>query len=179
MPTPRSSAVRYNIDQQHAFGDKNLLGNDLDVNACGPIGANMAADLCPLMTNPDFAFIFMVGTWVYGCSFLLNGPLTDRLGGKFAILTGAGGAAIMNLLMGLLTWFALNGGEDGQEVRSNFRYLMAALYGANMYFKASAQLPSSSATPWFHLRARRIRRYLWYPDQSGHLLCLRHWLHDH
>ena len=150
---------RYNIKvSQHAFGDKNLLGNDLDVNACGAAGANMAADLCtPLMTNPDFAFIFMVGTWVYGCSFLLNGPLTDRLGGKFAILTGAGGAAVMNLLMGLLTWYALNGGEDGQDVRSNFRYLMAALYGANMYFQSFGAVAIVKCNaPWFHLRERGV-----------------------
>ena len=64
---------RYNIKvSQHAFGDKNLLGLDLDAAACSGGGADLAANLCtPLMTNPDFAFIFMVGTWVYGCSFLL------------------------------------------------------------------------------------------------------------
>ena len=109
------------------------------------------------MTNPDFAFIFMVGTWVYGCSFIINGPLTDRLGGKFAILTGAGGAAVMNLLMGLLTWFALNGGENGQDVRSNFRYLMAALYGANMYFQSFGAVAIVKCNaPWFHLRERGV-----------------------
>ena len=46
-----------------------------------------------MMGNDDFGFIFGVGTIVYGFSFLINGPLTDRLGGKFAILLGAGGAA--------------------------------------------------------------------------------------
>lgn len=150
---------RYNIKvSQHAFGDKNLLGLDLDAGACAANGANIAADLCtPLMTNPDFAFIFMVGTWAYGCSFIVNGPLTDRLGGKFAILTGAGGAAVMNLLMGLVTWYSLNAGEDAQSLRSNFRYVMAGLYGANMYFQSFGAVAIVKCNaPWFHLRERGV-----------------------
>ena len=43
-----------------------------------------------MMGNDDFSFIFTVGVWVYGSSFLINGPLTDRFGGKLAILLGAG-----------------------------------------------------------------------------------------
>ena len=39
-------------------------------------------DGSPLMGNADFGYIFMVGTIVYGVSFLINGPLTDRLGGR-------------------------------------------------------------------------------------------------
>ena len=35
-----------------------------------------------LMGNADFAAIFLVGVVVYGFSFLINGPLTDRMGGK-------------------------------------------------------------------------------------------------
>jgi hypothetical protein len=79
---------RYNIKvSQHAFGDKNQAGNDLTkdlIAKCTAEGSALAESICtPLMTNPDFAFIFMVGTWVYGCSFLINGPMVDRLGGKF------------------------------------------------------------------------------------------------
>ena len=47
-----------------------------------------------MMSNADFNDIFGYGTLVYGCSFLINGPLTDRFGGKLAILVGAAGAAI-------------------------------------------------------------------------------------
>jgi len=150
---------RYNIKvSQHAFGDKNLLGLQLDSGACSAAGANAVADLCtPLMTNQDFAFIFMVGTWVYGCSFIINGPLTDRLGGKFAILTGAGGAAVMNLLMGIMTWYSLSGGEDAQGFRTNFRYIMAALYGVNMYFQSFGAVAIVKCNaPWFHLRERGV-----------------------
>ncbi|MDE0883767.1 MAG: hypothetical protein OSB21_14340, partial [Myxococcota bacterium] len=59
------------------------------------------ADGGVMMNNADFGVIFGYGVVVYGVSFLINGPLTDRLGGKFSILMGAGGSAVMNLLMGL------------------------------------------------------------------------------
>ena len=149
---------RYNIKvSQHAFGDLNLLGTALP-EACHDGAASMAAELCtPLMSNPDFSFIFMVGTWVYGCSFLVNGPLTDRMGGRFSILTGAGGAAVMNLLMGVATIKALEGGESTQGLRENFRYVMAGLYGVNMYFQsfgAVAIVKCNAA--WFHLRERGV-----------------------
>jgi len=58
----------------------------------------------PMMGNDDFGWIFGVGTAVYGVSFLINGPLTDRFGGKFAIITGATGAAVMNLALGACAW---------------------------------------------------------------------------
>ena len=149
---------RYNIKvSQHAFGDLNLLGAPMP-RACSGGAAGMATELCkPLMSNPDFAFIFMVGTWVYGCSFIINGPLTDRLGGRFSILTGAGGAAVMNLLMGLATIKALEVGDSTQGLRDNFRYVMAALYGANMYFQSFGAVAIVKCNaPWFHLRERGV-----------------------
>jgi len=35
-----------------------------------------------LMTNQDFGIIFGFGTLIYGVSFLVNGPLVDKIGGK-------------------------------------------------------------------------------------------------
>jgi len=49
----------------------------------------------------DFGSIVSSGLFVYGCSVFLNGPLADRIGGKRAILIGAAGAAVFNLLFGL------------------------------------------------------------------------------
>jgi len=153
---------RYNIKvSQHAFGDKNLAGGDLTkdlVARCTAEGSNLAEALCtPMMTNPDFAFIFMVGTWVYGCSFLINGPMVDRLGGKFGILMGAGGAAVANLIMGLITWYALSASGDSQWVRDDFRYLMAGLYGINMYFQSFGAVAIVKVNaPWFHIRERGV-----------------------
>ena len=58
----------------------------------GKFGEMLDSSGLPMMGNADFGSIFGIGTVVYGLSFLINGPLTDRLGGKFAILMGAGGA---------------------------------------------------------------------------------------
>ncbi|HNS72622.1 MAG TPA: MFS transporter, partial [bacterium] len=39
-----------------------------------------------LMTKADFGAIFGAGTLTYAFAFLINGPLTDRIGGKRAML---------------------------------------------------------------------------------------------
>jgi OPA family glycerol-3-phosphate transporter-like MFS transporter len=55
----------------------------------------------------------------YGCGQIVNGLLTDRIGGKRAMLIGAAGTVTMNLLFGvasfwgLLSWFALLWGLNG------------------------------------------------------------------
>ena len=130
---------RYNIKvSQHAFGDIDWGG-------------------VPLMTNQDFSTIFMVGTFVYGGSFLLNGPLTDRYGGKFSILTGAGGSLLMNLLMGLATWSVLNDGPMAQDIGDNLTVVMSVLYGANMYFQSFGAVAIVKVNaPWFHVRERGV-----------------------
>ncbi|MFH1010217.1 MAG: MFS transporter, partial [bacterium] len=62
-----------------------------------------------LMTKEQFGIIFAAGTITYAFAFLINGPLTDRIGGKKAILAGAIGSAAMNVLMGILTYSLLLG----------------------------------------------------------------------
>ncbi len=47
-----------------------------------------------LMSNADFSEIFGYGTVVYGIAFVINGPLTDRFGGKAAILVGRLGSLL-------------------------------------------------------------------------------------
>jgi OPA family glycerol-3-phosphate transporter-like MFS transporter len=109
----------------------------------------------PMMSNKAFGIIFAVGTIVYGCSFLINGPLTDRLGGRLAILTGAAGSAVMNLLMGLAAWSLMTKGFMYKEIAGNFVVLFSILYGVNMYFQsfgAVAIVKVNSA--WFHVRER-------------------------
>jgi MFS transporter, OPA family, glycerol-3-phosphate transporter len=57
--------------------------------------------------------------FAYGCGQIVNGLLTDRIGGKRAMLIGAVGTVTMNLLFGvasfwgLLSWFALLWGLNG------------------------------------------------------------------
>lgn len=114
-------------------------------------------DGSPMMGNEIFAYVFMVGTIVYGISFLINGPLTDRLGGKFAILVGASGAALMNALMGLATWSLLEHGPGYEWIAGNFGLLFSVLYGLNMYFQSFGAVAIVKVNaPWFHIRERGV-----------------------
>jgi OPA family glycerol-3-phosphate transporter-like MFS transporter len=110
-----------------------------------------------LMGNDDFGVIFGVGTVVYGFSFLVNGPLTDRLGGRFSILTGAAGAAVANVLMGLASMALLRGWAGADAIAANFTPLFSALYGLNMYFQSFGAVAIVKVNaPWFHVRERGV-----------------------
>ncbi len=116
-----------------------------------------APDGSALMGNDDFGWIFGVGTYVYGFSFLANGPLTDRLGGKFAILMGAGGAAVANLAMGLCTWSILHDGPGREFLSANFALVFGTLYALNMYFQSFGAVAIVKVNaPWFHVRERGV-----------------------
>src|SRR3954469_13116514 len=54
-----------------------------------------------LISNEVFGDVDALGSIVYGLAFLLNGPLTDRFGGRAAILVAAAGAATCNGIIGL------------------------------------------------------------------------------
>ena len=108
--------------------------------------------LGPLMSKESFGIIFAVGTITYAFSFLINGPLTDRIGGKKAILIGASGAAVMNASMGLLLYGILALGWS-----LNLTVAFSILYALNMYFQsygAVAIVKVNSA--WFHVRERGV-----------------------
>ncbi len=110
-----------------------------------------------LMSNAAFGYIFAAGTLVYGVSFLINGPLTDRLGGRFSILMGAGGSLLANLLMGLVTMSLLAHGPGFDLFAAHFTLVFSILYAMNMYFQsfgAVAIVKVNSA--WFHVRERGV-----------------------
>lgn len=103
-----------------------------------------------LMTKADFGTIFGAGTLTYAFAFLFNGPLTDRIGGKRAMLIGAAGAALMNVAMGILTWLLLTGG-----LQFNMVLWFSLLYAANMYFQSfGAVAIVKTNSNWFHIRER-------------------------
>lgn len=115
------------------------------------------ADGGPLMGNDDFGVIFTVGVLVYGSAFLLNGPLTDRYGGRKAILTGAAGSLVANLLMGAGAWSLIHAGPGAGFIAENFVPVYALLYGINMYFQSfGAVAVVKCNAPWFHVRERGI-----------------------
>ena len=114
-------------------------------------------DGASLMANADFGVIFGVGTVVYGISFLINGPLTDRFGGRFSILVGAGGALLMNLLMGLASLSLMNQGVGYEFLARNFVVVFSVLYAANMYFQSFGAVAIVKVNAsWFHVRERGV-----------------------
>src|ERR1039457_279513 len=60
-----------------------------------------------LMSNQDFGWIFGIGTVVYGLSFVVNGPLVDKIGGKRGIIIAAVGASLANIVLGVLTYLVV------------------------------------------------------------------------
>lgn len=104
-----------------------------------------------VMTKEDFGVIFGAGTLVYGFSFILNGPLTDRIGGKKAMLISVVGAAIMNLVMGMYCAGMTAAGGDTTDLRLTF----SILYAANMYFQSFGAVAIVKVNAsWFHVRER-------------------------
>jgi OPA family glycerol-3-phosphate transporter-like MFS transporter len=123
----------------------------------GAFGAIRDAAGDPMMTNAGFATIFMVGTITYGVSFVINGPLTDRFGGKRAMLAGCAGAALMNLLMGMCTWTVFNDGPAAGLVADHFLTVFSVLYALNMYFQSFGAVAIVKVNaPWFHVRERGV-----------------------
>ncbi len=104
-----------------------------------------------LMDKEQYGIIFAAGAWVYGVSFVLNGPLTDRLGGRFAILMASAGAAVMNFLLGLATMSLLHTTPGRYPVVLIF----ALLYAGNMYFQSFGAVAIVKVNSnWFHVRER-------------------------
>ena len=98
------------------------------------------------VSNADYGTIDQWGSIVYGVSFLLNGPLADRLGGKTTILAAAIGSGAMNVAMGVLVL----GGWQPESVT-----WFTILYSANMYFQSFGAVSIVKVnSAWFHLRER-------------------------
>lgn len=111
----------------------------------------------PMMGNDDFGYIFAAGTVVYGISFVINGPLTDRFGGKKAILWGAGGAALLNGVMAFCSWSLINRGAGHALIAANFTVLFSLLYAGNMYFQSFGAVAIVKVNAsWFHVRERGV-----------------------
>ncbi len=105
-----------------------------------------------LMSKEDFGLIFGVGTFVYAVSFLVNGPVTDKVGGKKAILAAAIGAGIANLLMG---FFIRSMMTSPDQLPFNLVTTMSVLYAINMYFQSAAAVAIVKVnSSWFHVRER-------------------------
>ncbi len=120
----------------------------------GRYNLNEATSAIPGMTNQDFGVIFGAGTITYGVSFVLNGPLTDKLGGRFTILLAAAGAGIANLAMGLVVWAATT---HGFQPPGGMIPTLSVIYAINMYFQSFGAVSIVKVNAhWFHLRERGV-----------------------
>ena len=105
-----------------------------------------------LMSNKDFGMIFGIGTGVYAFSFLVNGPLVDKIGGKKGILIAAVGAAVANTAMGAVVWLVLTG-----RTSIPLFWPLSALYALNMYFQSYGAVSIIKVKAnWFHVRERGV-----------------------
>lgn len=80
--------------------------------------------------------------FAYGCGQIVNGLLTDRIGGKVAMLIGAAGTVVMNVLFGVGSFWGM-------------LWLFALLWGLNGYaqsFGSPGFIKINSA--WFSERQR-------------------------
>jgi MFS transporter, OPA family, glycerol-3-phosphate transporter len=111
------------------------------------VSKNALGDHMPVK---DFGIIFGIGTIVYGCSFLINGPLVDRIGGKRGIIIAALGSCIANGLMGIVTYLFLHG-----KLQANLTIIFTLLYSMNMFFQSYGAVSIIKVKAyWFHVRER-------------------------
>lgn len=103
-----------------------------------------------LMTKAEFGNIFGLGSLVYGLAFVVNGPLTDRVGGRRVMLIATLGAAIANAVMGLVL-YGITHWQWNLPIYSTF----LVLYAVNMYFQSFGALAIVTVkAPWFHVSER-------------------------
>lgn len=105
-----------------------------------------------IMTKSDFGWIFGVGAWVYGLSFLINGPLIDRIGGRKGILIGGLGVCLANLTEGFYLNHVLSL-EDPKTAPLGMVFTI--IYGINMYFRSYLAVAVVKVNSnWFHVKER-------------------------
>jgi OPA family glycerol-3-phosphate transporter-like MFS transporter len=105
-----------------------------------------------LMSNQDFGWIFGIGTVVYGVSFVVNGPLVDKIGGKKGIIIAAVGASLANIVLGVLTYLVVT-----DRLKMRLVVAFSVIYALNMYFQSYGAVSIIKVKAyWFHVRERGV-----------------------
>src|SRR6267154_1518566 len=105
-----------------------------------------------LMSNEDFGLIFAAGTITYAFSFLINGPLVDKIGGKKGIFIAALGAAAANVALGVITWLVLT-----NRIHMRLLPIFSVTSALNMYFQSYGAVSIIMVKAhWFHVRERGV-----------------------
>src|SRR5882762_4833388 len=84
-----------------------------------------------LMSKEDFGLIFAAGTVTYALSFLINGPLVDRIGGKKGIMIAAVGSSLANIFLGVVTYLVVT-----NQLKIRLVVAFSIIYAINMYFQS-------------------------------------------
>jgi OPA family glycerol-3-phosphate transporter-like MFS transporter len=93
-------------------------------------------------TRSDMGKIITVAMLAYACGQIINGLITDRIGGKKAMLIGACGTVVMNILFGVASFWGMLG-------------LFIAIRGVDGYFQAyGAPGMVKINAAWFKRRER-------------------------
>jgi OPA family glycerol-3-phosphate transporter-like MFS transporter len=88
---------------------------------------------------------------IYGISAMFNGPIADRIGGRKAMLIGASGTVVFNLLFGLGAYFGFLG--TGSVLLAYF----ATMWSLNSYFQSYSALALIKVNSgWFHISERGV-----------------------
>lgn len=118
-------------------------------------------------SKTDYGIVISAGLLTYGISVFLNGPLSDRIGGKRTILIGAAGAAFFNFLFGLGHLFIKKSAlwQNGKVIAAaelNYGLSMssaiaffAVIWALNHYFQSFGALSIVKINAaWFHRKER-------------------------
>jgi sugar phosphate permease len=118
----------------------------------GRYNLTVAKNALSFITKEDFGLVFGFGTLVYGVSFLLNGPLVDKMGGRKGMLVSVAGAAAANAAIGGYVLAKIASPAEGVLP---LWIVLAGLYGVNMYFQSFAAVSIVKVNAaWFHVRER-------------------------
>ncbi len=137
----------------------------------------------------DYGWVLAAGHTIYALAVFLNGPLADKIGGKKAILIGAAGASLFNLLFGLCHLFlirpAIWSKIPGQAAtliqpallaegmkNSTMIATFAVIWACNNYFQSFGALSIVKINAsWFHVKERgRFAGIFGIMIQGGRLL---------
>ncbi len=115
--------------------------------------ASAKFDEIGLMSKEAFGTIFGIGAVVYGVSFIVNGPLADKLGGKKTIIIATVGAALSNIVLGYVTYTVMKNGESANQLFWPFLFF----YALNMYFQSFGAVSIVKVNAaWFHIKERGV-----------------------
>ncbi|MBC7387029.1 MAG: MFS transporter [Cryobacterium sp.] len=113
--------------------------------------ANMALSDTFGWDKTQIGAIITAALSIYGFSAIFNGPIADRIGGRRAMLIGASGTVVFNLLFGLGAYLGFLG--TGPYLLAYF----AVTWSLNSYFQSFSALSLIKVNAaWFHVRERGV-----------------------